>query len=713
MALEEILAHACARHFFSLWIPATTLKYSAEATNLLKKQLAAERRSRFRSASEQLGATIQSKRKSGAGEIYRQIVEASSSAIIMVAADGEILFVNARAESLFDYTRTELIGQPIRMLFPPGLCPELPDPEALPLPLAASERGDIKTQLQGLHKDGTRLDIEFSCYPIQTENGLCTLTTITEISKRNNLQELYKKIVEAAPTAGIMINQSGEIVLVNAQTERLFGYPRKEMLGQKVEMLIPKRMRRNHPSMRDQYFEKRQARDMGVGRDLYGERNDGHEFPIEIGLSPIETDEGPLVLAAVIDITERRRQEERFRKVVEAAPYAILMLDQDSRIVLANTQAETLFGYMQEELIGMDSDELVPQRIRQKRQGKRTGYFRIPHGRPMALGRQLTVRRSDDTELPVEIGLNPVEGTDGQFMLATVSDVTERKRAAEVQAELNASLAMQVEETNIAMDDLKQAQNQLVQSEKMASLGALVAGIAHEINTPVGIGVTAASHLWDEAKRVNELSVSSKLTKKDFNSFLALSQQSGQMLLSNLSRAAELIHSFKQIAVDQSTDDKRKINLKSYIEEIMLSLKPRLKQVAQKVEIECDETIELETVPGAWSQVISNLVLNAINHAWPDNAEGMIQLIGSKNKDGIQLIVRDDGAGISKEALPRVFDPFYTTKRGQGGTGLGLNIVFNLVTRTLGGEITVSSEVGVGTAFTIDIASSKLQGNRQ
>ena len=237
----------------------------------------------------------------------------------------------------------------------------------------------------------------------------------------------------------------------------------------------------------------------------------------------------------------------------------------------------------------------------------------------------------------------------------------------------------------------------------MAALGGLVAGIAHEINTPIGIGVTAASLIADKTQSLTNAIKNGSLKRSDLEKFMDSLQQSSMIVMSNLNRAAELIQSFKQVAVDQSSEERRSFNLKAYLEEVLLNLQPKLKRTKINVQIDCADNIILDSFPGLISQITTNLVMNSLIHAYDPNDNGTILFVISEQNQRLIFEFSDDGKGISSDNIGKIFDPFYTTKRGQGGSGLGLHIVYNLVTQKLQGSITCESQVGVGTKFIIQI----------
>lgn len=250
----------------------------------------------------------------------------------------------------------------------------------------------------------------------------------------------FRRVIEAAPNAMIMVDEQGVIALVNSQAEKLFAYRREELLGRSIEMLVPERLRGHHGHSRKGFFAQPDTRAMGAGRDLYGLNKDGSEVPIEIGLNPLSMPDGMYVLASIIDITERKRAEERLRLVVEAAPNAMLMINRTGEIVLVNSQTEKLFGYTRGELLGGTIETLLPPAFRKHHAKFRDSFFARPDTRAMGAGRDLFGLRKDGVEVPIEIGLNPLHTAEGDFVLASVIDISERLsaekllRAAQVNA---------------------------------------------------------------------------------------------------------------------------------------------------------------------------------------------------------------------------------------------------------------------------------------
>ncbi|TWA65957.1 PAS domain S-box-containing protein [Azospirillum brasilense] len=290
-----------------------------------------------------------------------------------------------------------------------------------------------------------------------------------------------------------------------------------------------------------------------------------------------------------------------------------------------------------------------------------------------------------------------VLGPDGALfrIVGSHTDVTDR-----VHAEERVHAAR--EEAERALRDLKEAQAHLIQSEKMAALGSLVAGVAHEINTPIGIALTGASLVAERTRLIRRDFEAGTLRRPDFADFLEMAGEAAQLMLLNIDRAAQLIQSFKQIAVDQASEERRVFDLRDYIDEVLRSLGVRIKRAAHGVEVDCPADLLIDGYPGALSQVLTNLVMNSIIHGYAPGQHGTLRVTArAVGADEVELVYADDGRGIPAELHGKVFEPFFTTSRGAGGSGLGLNIVYNIATRKLRGRIALDSAPGRGTTFTL------------
>ena len=253
------------------------------------------------------------------------------------------------------------------------------------------------------------------------------------------------------------------------------------------------------------------------------------------------------------------------------------------------------------------------------------------------------------------------------------------------------------------LTELRHAQNQLIEVEKMASLGALVAGVAHEINTPVGISYTGITHLIRSSKKLLASYDNSTMSEEDFHEYFEDTREFHAIIEANLIRAANLIKSFKQVAVDQSSEKMREFNVSEYIDETVLSLKNRFKNRSISLNINCDENLIIKSYPGIWSQIFTNLILNSLLHGFDNDDSGSIDIDINTNDKMVVVEYKDSGKGIKKENLKQIFEPFFTTARSEGGSGLGLHIVYNLITSTLQGSIICESIIDNGVHFTIEI----------
>lgn len=319
--------------------------------------------------------------------------------------------------------------------------------------------------------------------------------------------------------------------------------------------------------------------------------------------------------------------------------------------------------------------------------------------RPITRLQQATVRLAAD---PLAGGIPEVERRDELGDMARAIDFfsTELGRRER-------DLREAKEDADAALDELQRTKDHLVQAEKLASLGQLVAGVAHEINTPLGVALTGISHLEEETCRIEQEAAQMRLRRSDFDIYLRSSREAARIVHSNLGRAVDLIQSFKLVAVDQVSEERRRFELGTYLEEVVTSLAPTWKKAGHTVSLHRDGPIEVDSWPGALAQVVSNLIVNSIVHGYDEGNHGRIVVrIAETAADRVELVYTDDGRGIPPDRRARVFDPFFTTRRARGSTGLGLHIVFNLVTVTLRGRIELESNEPHGVRFVIRFPAS-------
>ncbi|MBT3136435.1 HAMP domain-containing histidine kinase [Alteromonas sp. ALT199] len=320
----------------------------------------------------------------------------------------------------------------------------------------------------------------------------------------------------------------------------------------------------------------------------------------------------------------------------------------------------------------------------------------------------LANKKLDDQNLILEQEVAKKTASLSQIMLdleqqkdELIAHQRELRQENENRQYIEAELRKRNQELASSMDSLSHAQEQLVESERMASLGGLVAGIAHDVNTPLGVSVTAASFLQERLNNLKTDFEDKSLTSKNMSCFIDEAEQTAVLLLSNLERASDLIASFKQVAVDQTSETEREFVLGDYINEIIQSLKPSFKQTEHQINVTCPDNLVVTCAPGAIAQIVTNMVVNSLMHGFEGKVAGTVTLDVKEDADNVVIRYQDNGRGLSEEELSKLFDAFFTTKRGEGGSGLGTHIMYNLVTQSLHGHIEADSTLGNGLQYTI------------
>lgn len=429
------------------------------------------------------------------------------------------------------------------------------------------------------------------------------------------------------------------------------------------------------------------------------------------------------IAGATIDITEAKKAQKEldrtltFQKaLIDSVPGILYLYHASGKLTYWNKWHETLTGYTAAELktktlMDWYKDDPVSQKAvteglkdtmangfgqaeanLQCKDGSRPDYYLTAC--PLVL---------ENEQYFVGIGVDISSRIKAEKQLLELNRTLERQ-VAERTADLekaNESLTESNRELRLTNEKLKQMQAFLIESEKMAALGGLVAGVAHEVNTPLGIGVTAASHLIDISGELTEAVRNDTLTPEKQECFLEDLHEASNIILNNLNRASKLIQSFKQLSVDQSGEPKREFEAGAYLEEILQSVSPTIKKTKIRISTSCPEPITITGYPGAFAQIITNLVMNSLTHAFLPDEAGNIDIALESRGTSIAILFSDDGAGMSPDVLARIYEPFFTTRRHEGGTGLGLSIVYSLVTQKLGGTIVCASEPKKGTKYTI------------
>ena len=612
---------------------------------------------------------------------YRGLLEAAPDAMVVVNQGGEIVLLNVQAEKQFGYRRDELVGQKVKNIIPDGFAERLIADGTRTAAEALAQQIGTGIELIARRKNRTEFPIEIMLSPLESAEGTLVTAAIRDITMRKDaerhlaqMEGRYRGLLEAAPDAMVVVNQGGEIVLLNVQAEKQFGYSRDELVGQKVKNIIPEGFAERLIADGTRSAAEALAQQIGTGIELIARRKNRSEFPIEIMLSPLESAEGTLVTAAIRDISVRRaaerhlaQMEGRYRGLLEAAPDAMVVVNQKGEIVLLNVQAEKQFGYSRDELVGQKVKNIIPQGFAERLVADALRSVEDALAQQIGTGIELTGRRKDSSEFPIEIMLSPLESAEGILVTAAVRDITTRKTA-------EANLLNKMEELNRSNEELGQF--------------AYIA--SHDLQEPLRM---VASYTQLLSRRYK-----GKLDS-DADEFIAFAVDGAsrmQRLIQDLlaysrvgTKGRDLLDISSEEALQQAL-----INLRGAIEEkgALVTHDPLPAVVADDMQL---------------IQLFQNLVGNAIKY---QNA-GIPKVHISASRNGSKkwtFSVKDNGLGIDPQYFEKIFGMFQRLHKREefAGTGIGLAICKKIVERH-GGSISVESQPGQGSTFRFALAESE------
>jgi PAS domain S-box-containing protein len=612
---------------------------------------------------------------------YRGLLEAAPDAMVVVNQGGKIVLLNVQAEKQFGYRRDELVGQMVKNIIPEGFAERLIADGTRSVEDALAQQIGAGIELSGRRKNGSKFPIEIMLSPLESAEGTLVTAAIRDISVRKatekhlaQMEGRYRGLLEAAPDAMVVVNQRGEIVLLNVQAEKQFGYRRDELVGQKVKNIIPEGFAERLIADGTRSVEEALAQQIGTGIELSGRRKNNSEFPIEIMLSPLKSAEGTLVTAAIRNISVRKdaekhlaQMEGRYRGLLEAAPDAMVVVDQGGKIVLLNVQAEKQFGYSRDELIGQKVTNIVPEGFAERLVSDALRSVEDALAQQIGTGIELHGRRKNGSSFPIEIMLSPLESAEGILVTAAIRDISVRKNA-------EADLLRKVEELNRSNEELGQF--------------AYIA--SHDLQEPLRM---VASYTQLLSRRYK-----GKLDA-DADEFIAFAVDGAsrmQRLIQDLlaysrvgTKGLDLLDASSEEALQQAL-----INLRGAIEEsgALVTHDPLPAVLADKMQL---------------IQLFQNLLGNAIKYQRPGIPR--VQISAARNGDQRWTFsVKDNGLGIDPLYFDRIFGMFQRLHKREefAGTGIGLAICKKIVERH-GGSISVESQPGQGSTFRFALAATK------
>ena len=517
------------------------------------------------------------------------------------------------------------------------------------------------------------------------------------LAEQRLAEESYRKLFEGSVDGIYVTTPAGALLNANPALARMMGYDTPEDLIRGIGDITTSIY--VHAEARAQYQWLMQRNGMVREFEYQVRRRGGAVLWLSDSATAVRDESGEIVRyeGTVRDITDQKRAEDAvaegrrlLQQVIDTVPAVINVKDKQLRYILMNRYMAGIFGVEPADAIGRTTTDLMSRYGAQKTDendkrvlaaGTGLGFYEEEY-----LDSSGNLRHWLVNKLPLLDADGAIES-----IVTVALDIGERKRGeAEMRKAKDAAEA--------ALRNLRETQQSLIEAEKLAALGRLVAGVAHEVNNPVGISLTVASSLERKTALFAAEVARGDLRRSSLNDFLEASRDASSQLVANLNRAAELITSFKQVAADRNYSDQRVFDLGDLTEQVVMSLRPGLRKHHLTLNVDCQPNLTMNSYPGPYGQVLTNLFLNAVAHAFPDGKPGAVDIqVRESGKDNVEVLFSDNGCGMSLDVRRRAFDPFFTTRRDQGGTGLGLHIVYSIVTNRLGGRLDLNSEPGGGT----------------
>ena len=521
------------------------------------------------------------------------------------------------------------------------------------------------------------------------------------LAEQRLAEESYRKLFEGSVDGIYVTTPDGALLNANPALARMMGYDSPQHLIEGIGDIAHTIY--VHPAARAEYQALMQRDGMVREFEYQVRARDDRVLWLSDSATVARDESGRIIRyeGTVRDITDQKRAEDAvaegrrlLQQVIDTVPAVINVKDKQLRYVLMNRYMAGIFGVEPSDAIGRTTTDLMSRYGAQKTDendkrvleaGRELGFYEEEYKDAAGNMRQWLVNKL------------PLLDAEGEIdnIVTVALDIGERKRG-----ELEMRKAKDAAEA--ALRNLRETQNSLIEAEKLAALGRLVAGVAHEVNNPVGISLTVASSLERKSALFAAEVARGDLKRSSLNEFLESSRDASSQLVANLNRAAELIQSFKQVAADRNYSDQRTFDLGDLTEQVVMSLRPGLRKHNLTLSVDCQPNLTMNSYPGPYGQVLTNLFLNSVAHAFPDGKAGAVDIqVRESGKDNVEIIFSDNGCGMSLDVRRRAFDPFFTTRRDQGGTGLGLHIVYSIVTNRLGGRLDLDSEPGNGTRIQI------------